>query len=253
MIWEYLRSCYSFSMRVYVGGVPTIVPARWYWTKPGAKQFPGPHGCAASVWLDNDTTNLDWGEVTPWPKDRDSDVRRGLDTGANPGYPGQCLVGDPQWFLDGRLPAGIMDDPVPTVPQCCLPVTVSSSGGLVLGGTGQFMAPMGPCVGCINGLRPAVFRIIAVGGTGDFSGMNGTFSLSPNPAGSCSYQGAAGTVLTSIDVGHVLSTINFFDTGTGGGCFYSMNLPWDCMHQTGGWAGGISSGTGTIPTITVGP
>jgi hypothetical protein len=97
-------------MRVYVGGVETLYPARWYWTDPDAQQWDGPHGCEASPWLKDGEINREWGEVAG---------PRGLDRGLNPGYLGQCSVGDPQWFLDGMLPANVLDSLPPPVPDCC--------------------------------------------------------------------------------------------------------------------------------------
>lgn len=136
MVWEHLRSCYQFTMRVFVGGQPVTVPARWYWCSPGAQPFPGVHGCQSSVWLQNGEVNSDWGEVTPYPTDPTADAIRGLDRGANGGYPGQCFVGDPQWFLDGQLPAGILNGPFPPFSACCKPGSASSTGGILLGGGG---------------------------------------------------------------------------------------------------------------------
>jgi hypothetical protein len=98
MEWVRLRRCYSFDMRIWVGGVPTLVPARWYFCAPGAKVFPGPHGCEASPWWKPGEDDEDWGEV--WP-------RGAWDRGLNPGYLGQCYVGQRDWFTTGRLPAGI--------------------------------------------------------------------------------------------------------------------------------------------------
>ena len=108
----------------------------------GAKVFPSPHGAEASPWLQNAERNDDWGEVTPYPTDRDADDIRGLDRGQNPGYAGQSFIGEREWFTDGQLPAGITD-PVPPPPMCveCLPPPHPTAGGLVLGGTAVVAGP----------------------------------------------------------------------------------------------------------------
>lgn len=110
MIWTYLRSCYGFDMRVYVGGVEKIYPARWFFCDPDALPFPSPHGAEASPWLKDWEKNESWGEVG---------TKRTLDRGINPGYPGQCFVGDPQWFIDGQVPAEIAVYVPPVVTPCC--------------------------------------------------------------------------------------------------------------------------------------
>lgn len=123
-------------MRVYICGQAVTVPARWYFCAPGAQFFPSPHGAEASPWLQNFQLNRAWGEVTPWPQDPTQDFWRGLDRGKNPGYAGQCYVGDYQWFVDGQLPCDILSrDPTP-FPDCCSPAPATSEGGgIVIGGT----------------------------------------------------------------------------------------------------------------------
>lgn len=135
MIWTWLRSCYSFRMRVYIGRHEYIVPARWFFTLPGARPFPFPHGAEASPWLKNYERNDEWGEVTPYPTDRDADYRRLLDRGLNPGYLGQRYVGEDQWFVDGELPGDILSGSPPPIQKLCLPPPPALRGGLVLGGT----------------------------------------------------------------------------------------------------------------------
>lgn len=110
MAWTWLRSCYKFDMRLTVGGIEGIYPARWFFCDPDAQWFPSPHGAEASPWLKSFETNNDWGEVAG---------QKGLDKGINPGYPGTCFVGDPQWFLDGNLPEDLTNRPPPCPPPCC--------------------------------------------------------------------------------------------------------------------------------------
>lgn len=165
-------------MRVYIGGVEREFPARWYFTAPGAKRFPFPHGAEASVWLKNAEVNQAWGEVTPYPTDPTADAIRGIDRGINPGYPGQCYKGDPQWFVDGMLPAHILDGPPPPFDPCCMVGPVVASGGLRLGGSAFHSGTMlFPCTHCPNGLGQASYTLTAAGGTGDFASGNGTWVL----------------------------------------------------------------------------
>lgn len=165
MIWTYLRSCYTFTMRVWIGDQEVTVPARWFFTAPHAKLFPSPHGGEASPWLKMGEVNEAWGEVTPYPTDPASEVYRGLDRGINPGYAGQCYVGERQWFNDGRLPADILTRPPLPWPDCCRPATVSSSGGIVLGGTAIASRAGGPTYQTVGGL--------VLGGTAGATGQRG--------------------------------------------------------------------------------
>lgn len=115
--WVLMRSCYTFPMRLYIGGVEATYPARWFWCYSIA-QFPAmPHGLQASPWLRTGEVNKVWGEVTPYPTDPTASFIRGLDRGLNPGYPGQAVIGDPQWFIDGQLPADILAGPIPPMPD----------------------------------------------------------------------------------------------------------------------------------------
>jgi hypothetical protein len=97
-------------MRVWVGGVETFYPARWFFCPTAARHFDGAHGAESSVWLKDNEVNLDWGEVAG---------KKILDKGVNPGYSGQCTVGDPQWFVDGVLPADFNTYTTPVVTPCC--------------------------------------------------------------------------------------------------------------------------------------
>jgi hypothetical protein len=97
-------------MRVWIGGVETLVPARWFFCAPGAPAFPSPHGAEAGPWLRDNEVNEEWGEVSG-PKI--------LDKGVNPGYQGLCHLGADQWFIDGELPANVLAGPTPAIPLCC--------------------------------------------------------------------------------------------------------------------------------------
>lgn len=153
-------------MRIFIGGIPYIFPARWFFCNPGAKVFPGGHGCEASPWLSNYERNDAWGEVTPYPTDPGASYSRGLDRGQNPGYAGQCFVGDPSWFVDGELPADILSRPTFSLPPCCFVPPVESQGGLCVTGTAVASGPFG--ASSVGGL--------AIGGTALPSGPKGYHS-----------------------------------------------------------------------------
>jgi hypothetical protein len=253
MVWTYLRSCYKFTMRVYIGGVERHFPARWFFCKPGALPFPFSHGAESSPYLDNYETNEAWGEITPYPTDPLSNVFRGLDRGLNPGYPGKCYVGDPQWFVDGMLPAGILDGPPPPLDPCCHIPPVVATGGLLIGGTAvPFQPIIGPCSGCIGGNAPPAFRIIASGGTGDFVGMNGTWPVTtPGP---CFFLETTAGIQAQVNVGIGFGSFaQLFDAGRRSVVAWGKAPPWNCFQQTGGWTITNQIGTGTPPVITVGP
>lgn len=178
MIWTFLRSCYSFSMRVFVGGQAMTFPARWYFCAKGAKLFPSPHGAEASPWLKNYEVNADWGEVTPYPTDPTASASRGVDRGLNPGYPGLCFVGQPQWFVDGQLPPGILQKQPPPFPACCKPTPARSSGGIVLSGqaTPGRGGIINTCILCPAG-SPKLRSVSFSGGTGVWAVLNGRFTI----------------------------------------------------------------------------
>lgn len=204
MVMEHLRACYTFTMRLYIGGQQMTFPARWYWALPNALPWQGQHGAEASVWLQNADVNPGWGEVTPYPQDPNAASIRGLDRGVNPGYAGQCFVGDPQWFVDGQLPASVLNDPPDPMPSCCAPPAVFGQGGVVLGGSAmaidgccQYFAPPGHTASVA---MPAPYTGGAMGRpkTGDFwvrLVFNlGAFSLFVfwSPSGSACGAGSAG-------------------------------------------------------------
>jgi hypothetical protein len=122
-----LRACYSTKFRVFIDGQERIVPARWFFCAPGAKDFPVPHSFFSRVW------DKPWEAYDDEPGE--STIWKGLDRGINPGYPGQCVIGDLDWFASGQLPAGIDAPPADSVPACCIPPHATAAGGLQLGGS----------------------------------------------------------------------------------------------------------------------
>lgn len=250
MVWEHLRSCYQFTMRVYVGGQAVLLPARWFWCVRGAQPFPGVHGCESSVWLKNAEVNTDWGEVTPYPTDPNAANIRGLDRGGNAGYPGQCFVGNPQWFLDGQLPAGILDGPAPPFMPCCKPSPATATGGILLGGSAvPFVgAPVLGCAQCPGG-APATWLVHVAGGTGGFAALNGTWPLHyVNACGWSFVQGTFSHQLRFVGAGPWSLLMR---NGVSANFAAQPTTTMDCVYG-GSYSVSSSVGAGTPPTsITV--
>lgn len=139
MAWTWLRACYNFNLRLFVGGVERVYPARWFFCDPDAQWFPSPHGAEASPWLKQYEVNLDWG---------DDGTLKKLDRGINPGYPGRCFVGDPQWFIDGQVPASLSTYQTPIITPCCGHVPAASTDP---------RCPAPPCQPDYFGLRTLVW------------------------------------------------------------------------------------------------
>lgn len=152
MAWTWLRACYGFNMRVWVGGVETIYPARFFFCDPDAQWFPSPHGAEASPWLKDHEVNEEWG---------DDGTLKKLDRGINPGYPGQCFVGDPQWFIDGQLPASVGDWTTPVITPCC---------GYVPTVIPDHRCPTPPCQPEYFGARTLVYTTLYGSGNWYFDG-----------------------------------------------------------------------------------
>lgn len=130
MIVDFLHSFYRMPVNLVVGGVPTTATIRWYKAPAGAKYLPFPTTFFSHVW-DSDQENFpaDPGEVG-YP--------RTWDPGRNPGYQGQCYIGDPSWFATGHLPALPLPAPGPCV--CQIP-PAGGAGALVLAGSAQAQHP----------------------------------------------------------------------------------------------------------------
>jgi hypothetical protein len=146
---EYLRRCYSTFFKIYVGGVEVVVPARWYFAPKGAKLFKGASIFASQVWAKIGE------ESAPGPGEISRD--RVWDRGLNPGYLGKCTVGEPSWFASGELPAGVLDPPIPALPDCC------RQGHL--------------CGAVIGGVLPDQTRLRVAGATGLAAAFNGDWTI----------------------------------------------------------------------------
>jgi hypothetical protein len=238
-------------MRVFIGGEAMYFPARWYFAPPGASLFKQPHGMESSVWVESTQVNWEWGEVTPYPKDRSSSVLKKYDKGVNPCYTGHNQVGEDQWFIDGQLPADILDGPPPAFcPSCnpCIPYT--GQGGLVLGGTAARQAVV-PCAHCTGGFGLQTFTVHASGGTLQLAALNGDW-LCPATGIACTWESSPTTPLAFVQ--WLVSTNRWFCIINVGGFVFSeyvMPQGWDCIHNSGPWTPLVHSGTGNVPVVTV--
>jgi hypothetical protein len=238
MIWTYLRSCYGFNMRLFIGGQEQIFPARWFFCDPDAQHFPNPHGAEASPWLKDGEVNDDWG---------DDGTLRKLDRGINPGYPGVCSVGNPQWFIDGQLPADFLSGPQSVTPPCC-------------GHTPDFnpdprcppWRELVPCPGCVEGYGYRVYTFVVEGGTGDFAFMNGTWQITNGTGCIWSNVGFGPGLGMTLGDPHVNPPIAHVGTYPFGPVvtYYSEN-PFSCLTTLDNWSVESSIGVGTVPTITL--
>ena len=252
MVWTYLRACYGFNMRVWVGGVETIYPARWFFCDPDAKPFASPHGAEASPWLKQFERNLEWG---------DDGTLKKLDRGINPGYPGICSVGDPQWFIDGHLPASVGVWKTPVLTPCCGHLPPANSDARCP------QDPFVPCVLCQDGTAAAKYLLKATGGTGSFAAANGDWILTPFDQ--CQWT-SYGSVfppppfppIWALTVGTASGPYpdNYadaqFTTGVGlVHAFYVIDPPYDCLgpRQTMPLTSFTSPTPGQPPTITLEP
>lgn len=157
---EYLHSCYSTSFRLWVGGVEKIVPARWYFTDPGAKIFTLPMAFCSNVYAKPGE------ESAPGPGEVNR--LRVWDKGINSGYKGQEIDGDPSWFETGQLPMFV--GPPPEFKAICHPPI------------------FGQCGGCYSN-QPHSWALETDGFTGPLSQFNGSwvvpFTTGVNP---CAWQ-----------------------------------------------------------------
>lgn len=202
-IVEYLNHCYSTTFRLWIGGIETIVPARWYFAPDGAKLFSPPNAFCSNVYA----KNMEQSAPGPGEVDRN----RVWDDGHNPGYLGQCFAGEPEWFGTGELPASVLVGPTPGFDPCC-----NNTVG---------------CLRCVGGRGPATMRLVATGGTGISAAANGIFQLPY--IGDCNWSysfgdGRSWTVYFDIDFWLAL----YEDPGHGGFWGYgSPAFPWTCFSE----------------------
>jgi len=226
-------------MRLFVGGVETIVPARWFFVDDNPV-WAGPHGCEAQPWLKQFETNDAWGEIT--------EPHRTWDRGDNPGYIGQCYVGQHHWFLDGMLPADILTLPPLPYPQCCRvppvagPIQLAGEvtalalplpgPGAVSGVYGSGLSS-GPSVGSAVGLVVGAIQlggvVVGAGGGGggpiQLAGEVTALAIAPGTASSSAASGPAAVVALvggAIQLGGVVTALQVSPASASGSSGGSM-------------------------------
>jgi len=139
MITDQLRAYYRAPVRVLVGGVPHVFWIRRFKAPAGAKYLPMPE-----VFFSRVDTNRD---CEPGDPVGELPGKRIWDRGHNYGYLGQSFIGDPKWFETGELPAYVLTDPTPPLPETCCAPPQQGQGGAVGGGTATVIVPPVPYVG----------------------------------------------------------------------------------------------------------
>lgn len=112
---DYLRSCYSSTMRLFIDGAEVLVHGRWHFCPEGAEDIPYMHRFAASTW-DPDNADLDEsiGEIRG--------VRGYFNGSSSPRILGQGWCGS-QGLWENGSPLSLRGTmPVDTegIPLCCL-------------------------------------------------------------------------------------------------------------------------------------
>jgi len=217
MVWTYLRACYRFNMRLFVGGVEQIYPARWFFCDPDAQRYPSPHGAEASPWLKQFETNLDWGDT--------GDLKQ-LDRGINPGYPGVCSVGESQWFLDGQLPGSILTSIAPQTPACCGHTPPFNSDPRC-----PLYRTLVPCTFCADGSVYSAYYIRITGATGIYAYYNGVhaYRYTFNSPLGFEFESVEGFDDTFLWFGPFGNGFTYIGQQTGSGAIYGVPPPFDCL------------------------
>lgn len=237
MAWTWLRSCYGFNMRVWVGGIETIYPARWFFCDPEAEWFASPRGAEAAPWLKQYEVNEDWGD--------DGTIKK-LDRGINPGYPGRCSVGDPQWFIDGRLPADFLDGLTPTTPPCCGHTPPPNPDPRC-----PPVRTLVPCPFCSDGFCYTEYTLTLTGITGPGAALNGTWRMTLVEVTPLGYR-YENNILDDLGMGILATGILVGDNslppiGSGNAIGWKIDPPADCTRlpltmEENYYIGGGSSG-----------
>jgi hypothetical protein len=224
---DYLRSAYT--ARIYsfdpASGTIVMVPITWYRSPIGATRIGVRHQYSSQNW----TRPVQYGEMvgellmpnSPWSN------------GATPPNllgTGHCGA-DQLW----RGPLARLTSPLTShpdgQPSCC----PESSSGV-------------PCAGCVGGTGQTSYMVTASGGTVDFAGLNGSYSLS-NTA-TCTWTGGSGIQTAQLTVAGGVGTLLLvlfpgFTRAT-----YRTPAGWDC-HAPTTWPLSSSSGSGVPPSVVV--
>ena len=139
---DFLRTMYRRRARITAGG--SLVTLRWFPVRPAAKLFPHPHAFGSLLWrsLDNQPGCVSGPDPAP-PADPPGigEAEWAFTTirPQNPGYLGQCFVGEAEWYRSG-VPAQILAEPPDPLPDCCREpfVVIDGQGGVEVNGSAAF-------------------------------------------------------------------------------------------------------------------
>jgi len=139
---DFLRTMYRRRARITAGG--SLVTLRWFPVRPAAKLFPHPHAFGSLLWrsLDNQPGCVSGQDPAP-PADPPGigEAEWAFTTirPQNPGYLGQCFVGEAEWYRSG-VPAQILAEPPDPLPDCCREpfVVIDGQGGVEVNGSAAF-------------------------------------------------------------------------------------------------------------------
>jgi len=242
---DLLHSFYTMPINIWIGG--TLYPAtiRWFKAPANAQRFPLP-----TVFF----SHVDDSIGDAWPGEPgELGSPRTNDHGANPGYQGQCYIGDPMWFLTGQLPASVLNPPPQPSPCVCSIPPAIAAGGLVLGGSANYCQLVSSGAGCslCPGGTQTTWTVTIAGGSGAFAQFNGAVKVVQ--ANNCNWSN------TCFGFSYVLRYLFppgpwAFTMANGATvATYHVSGSFDCMAG-GTFALFSSSGVGTpAPTVVVAP
>lgn len=127
MVMDLVRSCYSTDMRFFPNRPDIVTRVRWFFTLPGAKDFPGHTRFGSGIWTDDKQNWPGLGEVLGAP--------RPWNNGQAPlGYTGEFFLGNLEDFVSGTpwpkfAPLALLRNKVPVLAK-------PMPGGVFLLGTG---------------------------------------------------------------------------------------------------------------------
>src|SRR5205823_2631316 len=120
-IMDHIRTPYRRKCRIFRDS-DAVVTLSWFPAPEGAQYFPGSHLFASRDWRDR---LEDWGRLGEIQEAK----RRWTTGNPLPKYLGQCIVGDPDWYVNGVPASATATTPLPS---CCAPPP--EIGAAMLGG-----------------------------------------------------------------------------------------------------------------------
>lgn len=197
---DFARSCQRRRMKFSVGGFHAT--ATWFFCHPDAKPFPYEHTFSLGNW--------DIVHPTPTTLGDDATQKRVWYNGRRLNRStGQTFAGPLEFFQHGCPGPGAIPRAFDGTPiEClsapfgkagggfCLPTMPAVGGKRVSGGSSPSVTPGMPCANC-SSITPAIPVVTIAGAAGFAAGLNGTWTLTQQPAG-CTWQrvlGFAGSIV----------------------------------------------------------